>query len=118
MAVKSNRSNEVTELDAVVVGAGFSGMYMLYLLREQGLHVRVVEGGRSGGGTWYSNRYPGILCDSESIYFNYTFSKELYQGWTWTSRFPAHPENLRYLNYDADKLDLRKDIQVNAWINS
>ena len=111
-------NSAVTELDAVVVGAGFSGMYMLHLLREQGLAVRAYESGGNVGGTWYWNRYPGLRCDSESLYFNYTFSKELYEGWTWTSRFPAQPEILRYLNYVADKLDLRKDIQFNTRINS
>lgn len=111
----TNKTN-VTKLDAVVVGAGFSGLYMLHKLREQGLNVRVYESAPDVGGTWYWNRYPGLRCDSESLYFNYTFSKEIYDEWTWTTRFPAQPEILRYLNFVADKLDLRKNIQFETRI--
>ncbi|MEW8987390.1 MAG: FAD-dependent oxidoreductase, partial [Bacillus sp. (in: firmicutes)] len=71
-------------LDAVVIGAGFSGLYMLYRLREAGFTTAVFEAGDGVGGTWYWNRYPGARCDSESIYYNYTFSEELYNEWTWT----------------------------------
>src|SRR5881392_873827 len=105
------KKNQVTNLDAVVIGAGFSGLYMLYRLREAGLSTRVFEAGEGVGGVWYWNRYPGARCDSESIYYNYTFSEELYKEWTWTSRYPEQPEILRYLNFVADKFDLRKDIQ-------
>jgi len=107
-------TNKLVELDAVVVGAGFSGMYMLHLLRELDLNVKLIEAGGDVGGVWYFNRYPGLRCDSESVFFNYTFSKELYEGWTWSSRYPEQPEILRYLNYVADQLDLRKDIEFNT----
>jgi phenylacetone monooxygenase len=110
--------NQAMTLDAVVIGAGFSGLYMLHRLREQGLSVRAYDAASGVGGVWYWNRYPGARCDSESIYYNYTFSEELYQEWTWTSRYPEQPEILRYLNFVADKLDLRRDIQFNTRIKS
>ncbi|KKK39198.1 cyclohexanone monooxygenase [Mesobacillus campisalis] len=109
---------QVDDLDAVVLGAGFSGLYMLYRLREAGYTTRVVEAGDGVGGVWYWNRYPGAKCDIESIYYNYTFSKELYQEWTWTSKYPEQKEILSYLNYVADKFHLRKDIQFNTRITA
>ena len=108
--------NHMDSLDAVVLGAGFSGLYMLHRLRDAGFSTRVYESGDGVGGVWYWNRYPGARCDIESIYYNYTFSKELYQEWTWTSRYPEQPEILRYLNFVADKFDLRRDIQFNTRI--
>ncbi|WHY95459.1 flavin-containing monooxygenase [Peribacillus simplex] len=111
-------TNQVNYLDAVVLGAGFSGLYMLHSLREAGFSTRVYEAGDGVGGVWYWNRYPGARCDIESIYYNYSFSKELYQEWTWTSRFPEQPEILRYLNFVADKFDLRRDIQFNTRISA
>lgn len=111
-------SNQKDSLDAVVVGAGFAGLYMLYRLREAGFTTRVYEAGESVGGVWYWNRYPGARCDIESIYYNYTFSKELYQEWTWTSKYPEQPEILRYLNFVADKFHLRQDIQFNTRITA
>ncbi|TCP31559.1 cation diffusion facilitator CzcD-associated flavoprotein CzcO [Scopulibacillus darangshiensis] len=110
------QTDHVKSFDAVVVGAGFSGLYMLYRLREAGFSTRAYEAGDGVGGVWYWNRYPGARCDSESIYYNYTFSKELYQEWTWTSKFPEQPEILRYLNFVADKFDLRQDIQFKTRI--
>ncbi|SDI00717.1 Predicted flavoprotein CzcO associated with the cation diffusion facilitator CzcD [Alteribacillus persepolensis] len=107
---------QVTTLDAVVIGAGFSGLYMLYRLREAGLKTRVYEAAGGVGGVWYWNRYPGARCDSESIYYNYTFSEELYKEWTWTSKYPEQPEILRYLNFVADKFELRPDIQFHTRI--
>src|SRR5690625_2501959 len=109
--------HEKPDYDAIVIGAGFSWLYMLHSLRENGFSVKVYEKAKDVGGTWYWNRYPGARCDSESIYYNYTFSEEIYQEWTWTERFPAQPEILRYLNYVADKLDLRKDIQFNMKVD-
>jgi cation diffusion facilitator CzcD-associated flavoprotein CzcO len=106
-----------TELDAVVIGAGFSGLYMLYRLRELGLSVRVYEMADGVGGTWYWNRYPGARCDSESYYYSYSFSDEIQQEWEWTCRYPEQPEILRYLNYVTDKLDLRRDIQFNTRVS-
>jgi cation diffusion facilitator CzcD-associated flavoprotein CzcO len=105
-------------LDAVVVGAGFSGLYMLHRLREQGLSTRVYEAADGVGGTWYWNRYPGARCDSESYYYSYSFSDEIQQEWEWTCRYPEQPEILRYLNYVADKLDLRRDIQFNTRVTA
>lgn len=105
------------DYDAVVIGAGFSGLYMLHSLRERGFSVKVYERGQDVGGTWYWNRYPGARCDSDSIYYNYTFSEELFKGWTWTSRYPEQKEILSYLNYVADELDLRKGIQFNTNIS-
>ncbi|WP_277874641.1 flavin-containing monooxygenase [Mesobacillus harenae] len=110
--------NQNQELDAVVVGAGFSGMYMLHKLRDLGYSVRVYEAGEDVGGTWYWNRYPGARCDIESIYYNYTFSEELLNEWTWSSRYAEQPEILRYINFVADRLDLRRDIQFKTKVTA
>lgn len=104
--------------DAVVIGAGFSGLYMLHLLRKEGLKVRVYEKGGNVGGVWYWNRYPGARCDIDSVYYCYTFSEELYKEWTWSSRFADQPEILEYINYVADKFKLRDDIEFNTEIVS
>lgn len=104
--------------DVVVVGAGFSGLYQLYLLREQGFSVRVFEAGDGVGGTWYWNRYPGARCDSPSHVYQYWFSKEVLREWDWSERFPSQPEVLRYLNYVAEKFDLHRDIQFNTRVTS
>ena len=105
-------SSQPTNFDAVVVGAGFSGMYMLHSLRDKlGLSVRVYEAGNGVGGTWYWNRYPGARCDSDSYIYCYTFDKQLLQEWEWSERYPEQPEILRYLNHVADRFDLRKDMQ-------
>ena len=104
-----------TELDAVIIGAGFSGMYQLLCLRDRlGLQARVLEQGGGVGGTWYWNRYPGARCDSESHSYNYTFSKELLAEWQWSERYPEQPEIMRYMNYVADKFDLKRDIQFDT----
>jgi cation diffusion facilitator CzcD-associated flavoprotein CzcO len=110
--------NRGTEVDAIVVGAGFSGLYMLHRLRELGLSTRVYEAADGVGGTWYWNRYPGARCDSESYYYSYSFSSEIEQEWEWSCRYPEQPEILRYLNYVADKLDLRRDIQFNTRVTA
>src|SRR5271168_2658544 len=102
------------EYDAIVIGAGVSGLYQLYKLRQLGLTVRVFESGTGVGGTWYWNRYPGARFDSESYTYGYSFSEELLQEWNWAERFSGQPENERYLNYVADKFDLRRDIQCNS----
>ena len=106
------------KLDAVVVGAGVAGLYQLYRLREQGLTVRAFDAASGVGGTWYWNRYPGARFDSESYIYQYLFSEELYKGWSWSERFPGQPEIERWLNYVADRLDLRKDIQFGTAIVS
>src|SRR3954468_7898089 len=85
--------------DAVVVGAGFAGLYMLYRLRGLGFSVRVLEAGDGVGGTWYWNRYPGPRCDIESISYSYGFDDELQQEWEWTERNAGQPEILRYANH-------------------
>jgi cation diffusion facilitator CzcD-associated flavoprotein CzcO len=107
------------DLDAVVIGAGFSGLYMLHRLRDVlGLKARVYEMGDGVGGTWYWNRYPGARCDSESHYYCYSFSEELNQEWEWSSRYPEQPEILRYLDHVADRFDLRRDIELETRVVS
>ena len=100
------------EFDAVVVGAGFSGLYALYSLRERlGLSVQVLEAADGVGGTWWWNRYPGARCDSESYYYSYSFDDALQQDWSYDERYAAQPEVLRYLNHVTDRFDLRRDIR-------
>src|ERR1043165_7565593 len=100
--------------DAIIVGAGFSGLYMLHRLRGLGLTARVYERGSGVGGTWYWNRYPGARCDVESVQYSYSFSDELQQEWQWTERYAGQPEILRYANHVADRFDLRGDIEFNT----
>src|ERR1700712_1501019 len=107
-----------TDFDAVVIGAGVSGLYQLYRLRESGLTARVFEAGSGVGGTWYWNRYPGARFDSESWTYGYSFSQELLDEWHWAEHFSAQPENERYLNYVADKFDLRRDIQCGSRVSA
>jgi cyclohexanone monooxygenase len=111
----SDGSNAV---DAVVVGAGFGGLYMLHKLRELGLSVRCFEAGGGVGGTWYWNRYPGARCDVESLDYSYSFSPELEQEWVWTERYPSQPELLRYLDHVADRFDLRRDIELSTRVEA
>ena len=106
------------DFDAIIVGAGLSGMYQLHRLRELGLRVRVFETGTDVGGTWYWNRYPGARFDSESYSYGYSFSKELLQEWEWSEHFAGQPETLRYCQYVADKFDLRRDIQFRSRITT
>src|SRR5882724_1553780 len=106
------------DYDAIIIGAGMSGMYQLYRLRELGMRVRVFEAGTGVGGTWYWNRYPGARFDSESYSYGYSFSPELLQEWSWSEHFAPQPETLRYLNYVADKFDLRRDIQFRARVTA
>jgi len=105
---------QVEEFDAIVIGAGISGLFQLVRLRELGMTARVYEAGGGVGGTWYWNRYPGARFDSESYSYGYSFSDELLQEWDWKEHFSGQPENERYLNFVADKFDLRRDIQFNA----
>ncbi len=107
-----------TELDVVVVGAGFAGMYMLYRLRRLGLKVQVLEAGSDVGGTWYWNRYPGARCDVPSMEYSYSFSKELQQEWDWTEVMAAQPEILTYANRVADRFDLRPDIHFDTRVSA
>ncbi len=103
-------------LDALIIGAGVAGLYQLHMLRDLGLKVRAYDSASNVGGTWYWNRYPGARFDSEAYIYQYLFSEELYKGWSWSERFPGQPEIERWLNYVADTLDLRKDIQFNTLI--
>src|ERR1700759_563373 len=101
--------------DAVVIGAGFSGMHMLKSLRDKlGLKVRVYEAGDTVGGTWYWNRYPGARCDSDAYIYCFTWDKQLLQEWNWTERYPEQPEILRYLEHVAKRHDLKRDMQFNT----
>jgi cation diffusion facilitator CzcD-associated flavoprotein CzcO len=104
--------------DAIIIGAGLSGMYQLYRLRELGLSARVFEAGTEVGGTWYWNRYPGARFDSESYSYGYSFSKELLEEWEWSEHFAGQPETLRYCKYVADKFDLRRDIQFSSRVTA
>ncbi|MBX3526580.1 MAG: NAD(P)/FAD-dependent oxidoreductase [Rhodoblastus sp.] len=101
-------------LDILIVGAGFSGMYLLHRLRNLRFNVCVVDAAPEVGGTWWHNRYPGLRCDVESLEYQYSWSDELRREWRWSERFSAQPEILAYAKFVADKLDLRRDIQFNA----
>ncbi len=114
----SHEQQPADDLDVVIVGAGFAGLYALYRLRELGLRVRALERGDGVGGTWFYNRYPGARCDIESIDYCYSFSEELVDEWQWSERYAAQPEILRYLNYVADRFDLRRDIQLSTEVRT
>jgi cation diffusion facilitator CzcD-associated flavoprotein CzcO len=114
----STGATPVLDYDVIIIGAGMSGLYQLYRLRERGLCVHVFEAGTDVGGTWYWNRYPGARFDSESYSYGYSFSKELLQEWDWSEHFAGQPETLRYLNYVADKFDLRRDIQFRSRVTA
>ena len=105
--------------DALVIGAGFSGLYQLHRLRDDlGLKVALLEKAAGVGGTWYWNRYPGARCDSESQGYAYFFSHHLHENWQWSERYPGHAEIRNYLNYVADTLDLRKNIIFNTMVSN
>jgi cation diffusion facilitator CzcD-associated flavoprotein CzcO len=116
--VTASPPNSVLDFDAIIIGAGLSGMYQLHRLRELGLRTRVFEAGTDVGGTWYWNRYPGARFDSESYSYGFSFSKELLREWEWSEHFAGQPETLRYCNFVADKLDLRRDIQFRSRVTS
>ncbi len=100
-----------TEFDAVIVGAGLSGVYMLHRLRELGLTARVLEAGTDVGGTWYWNRYPGARCDTESMFYSYSWPEDLREEWTWSSRYPEQHEIQGYISHVTERFDLRRDMQ-------
>ena len=106
------------QYDAVVIGAGVSGLYACHKLRERGLTVRVLEAGSGVGGTWYWNRYPGARFDSESYTYQYSWSRDVIDEWNWSEHFAGQPEIERYLNFVADKFDLKKDIQFDSRVKS
>ncbi len=110
--------DQLLDIDVAVVGAGFAGLYVLHRLRQLGLRARVFEQGSDVGGTWFWNRYPGARCDIESVNYCYSFSAELLASWTWTERYAAQSEILRYLGHVADRFDLRRDIQFNTRVTS
>jgi cyclohexanone monooxygenase len=117
-AGEARTRRERGEFDAVVIGAGFAGLYMLVKLRQLGLRAIVLEKGADVGGTWYWNRYPGARCDVESLNYQYSFSDEIQQGWSWTERYATQPEILRYLQFVADRLDLRREIELGTTVTS
>jgi cyclohexanone monooxygenase len=108
----------VRHVDAVIVGAGFAGLYALHRLRGLRLSARVFEAGSGVGGTWYWNRYPGARCDVESMDYSYSFSDDLQQEWRWTERYASQPEILTYINHVADRFDLRRDVQLETRVTS
>ncbi|HUB13234.1 MAG TPA: NAD(P)/FAD-dependent oxidoreductase [Acetobacteraceae bacterium] len=117
--LRNGETGRTTELDALVIGAGFAGLYQLLCLRDRlGLSVKALEAGGGVGGTWYWNRYPGARCDSESHVYWYTFSPELMQEWEWSERYPGQAEILRYLNFVADKFDLKRDIRFDSRVTA
>ena len=118
MPATATSQNELTAYDAIVVGAGLGGLYVLHRLREMGLRVRVFEAGSGVGGTWFWNRYPGARCDIESMEYSYSFSDELQQEWKWPERYGTQSEILRYINHVAERFDLLRDIQLNTRVVS
>jgi cyclohexanone monooxygenase len=115
----SDRKTELNKTpDVTVVGAGFSGLYLIHRLRSMGLSVQVLEAGKDVGGTWYWNRYPGARCDSDSIHYSFSFDKKLEQEWTWSERFSPQPEILSYLQHVSERHDLRRHIAFNSRVKS
>jgi cation diffusion facilitator CzcD-associated flavoprotein CzcO len=112
--VSTSAEQQPGVLDAVVVGAGFAGLYALHKLRTMGLSAQVFEAAPELGGTWYYNRYPGARCDVESVDYCYSFSTDLEQEWTWTEKYATQAEILRYMNWVADRLDLRSGVVFNT----
>jgi cation diffusion facilitator CzcD-associated flavoprotein CzcO len=106
----ANGSAARPDVDVVVVGAGFAGLYMLHKLRQLGFSARVLEAADDVGGTWYWNRYPGARCDIPTTDYSYSFDPELEDEWTWSEKYATQPEILRYLQFVADRYDLRRDI--------
>jgi cyclohexanone monooxygenase len=107
-----------SRIDAVIVGAGFAGLYMLHKLRKMGLRAIVLEAADDVGGTWHWNRYPGARCDVESLEYSYSFDDGLQKEWRWTERYASQPEILRYIHHVADRFDLRRDIRLNTKVTS
>ncbi len=114
----TNVEQGTSEVDVVIVGAGFAGVCMLHRLRKAGHTARVYEAGSGIGGTWFWNRYPGARCDIESMEYSYQFSPELQQEWEWTERYASQPEILKYINHVADRFDLRGDIVLNTRVRT
>ncbi|MBM4244776.1 MAG: steroid monooxygenase [Deltaproteobacteria bacterium] len=113
-AIKSDSGGAAREVDVVVVGAGFAGLYLLHELRRLGFSSVALEAADDVGGTWYWNRYPGARCDIESIDYSYSWDPDLQREWQWSERYATQPEILRYLGHVADKHDLRRDIRFST----
>ena len=109
--------NPGTDVDVVIVGAGFSGLYLLHRMREAGFSAVVLEAADDVGGTGYWNRDPGARCDIQSLDYSYSWDPELEQQWEWSERYATQPEILRYLNFVADKHDLRRDIRFETVVS-
>ena len=109
---------DARSFDAVVVGAGFAGLYMIHRLRQLGLSTLALEAAEDVGGVWYRNRYPGAGCDMESLVYSYSFSRELEQEWQWPHRFAKQPELLSYLRHVAERFDLRRHIQFGTRVTA
>src|ERR1700709_1064493 len=118
MQERKHMASHELDYDAVIIGAGMSGMYQLHRLRELGMRVRVFEAGTGVGGTWYWNRYPGARFDSESYSYGYSFSPELLAEWDWSEHFAAQPGTRPVLNHVADKFALRRDIQFRSRVTA
>ena len=117
MEVAVNDVNRTPDVDVVVVGAGFAGLYLLHRFREMGLAALAFERGGDVGGTWYWNRYPGARCDVQSIDYSYSWDAELDEQWEWSERYATQPEILRYLGFVADKYDLRCDVRFSTGVD-
>ena len=107
-------TSDGTDVDVVIVGAGFAGLYMLHQQRKAGRSAVVLEAASGVGGTWYWNRYPGARCDIESLEYSYSFDEDLQQEWEWSERYATQPEILQYLEHVADRFDLRRDIRFDT----
>ena len=124
MAEQNSQIENITNIDshldyqAVIIGAGVAGIYQIKRLADLGVRALVLDANADLGGTWYNNRYPGARFDSESYTYSYSFSKEVLDEWHWTEKFSPQPETLQYLNFVADKFDLRKYMQFNCWVES
>ena len=114
----SRANPHADHVDVLVVGAGLAGLYILCCLRQRGLTARAFEAASDVGGTWYWNRYPGARVDVDSVQYSYNFSDELTQEWVWTEKFATQPELLRYVNYVADRFDLRRDVKFDTRVTS
>ena len=110
--------NASGKYDAVIVGAGISGLYMLYRMRQLGLSTRVIEAASDLGGTWFWNRYPGARCDTDTMEYSYSFDEDLQQEWEWPERYPTQPEILKYLNHVADRFELRPHISFDTRVEA
>ena len=113
-----NRKRTDSDYDVLIVGAGFSGLYLLHRLRGSGFKVRIVDRASDVGGTWFWNRYPGARCDVESMQYAYSFSPELEQEWVWSEKYATQPEILRYAQHVAERFDLRRDIEFDTTVDS